>query len=200
MSIPVILASTSASRRRMLEAAGVSVTVVAPEVDESRLKRKLRREGFHNGPGMALEIAAAKAVSVSERIPKAVVVGADQVLLLDGRILDKPADAGAASRQLRVLRGRSHTLVTSVVVAEAGRRVWRKSARAELTMRRFSDDFLADYLAREGDEVTTTVGGYKLEGRGGQLFSGVKGDYFGILGLPLLPLLDYLRSRGALPV
>ncbi len=200
MSAPVILASTSASRRRMLEAAGVSLTVVPPGVHEGRLKSKLRSEGLQNGSGMAMALAAAKAVSVSERFPEACVIGADQVLLLDGRILDKPPNAAVARKQLKALRGKSHTLATSVVVAEGGRRVWRKSVRAELTMRRFSDRFLADYLAVEGDEVTRTVGGYKLEGRGGQLFSNVRGDFFGILGLPLLPLLEYLRSRGALPV
>jgi septum formation protein len=126
------------------------------------------------------------------------VIGADQVLNLGGRIFDKPASAHEARRHLLELRGRSHILETAVCCAAADNIVWRHLGRATLTMRMFSDAFLDDYLSRTGSDVLTSVGGYRLESLGAQLFDAVEGDYFTILGLPLLPLLDFLRRQGAL--
>lgn len=196
----LILASTSAARRRLLADAGVSVHVESPDVDELTLKRELRKSGAWTGPGTARALARAKSVSVSRRFPEALVIGADQVLVHGERLFDKPGTRQEARRQLMALRGATHFLDTAVAVAEAGRVVWRKSVRASLSMRRFSPAFLDSYLEAEGEEVLRTVGGYRLEGSGAQLFSSVKGDFFGILGLPLIPLLEYLRSRKALPV
>lgn len=198
MTTAIVLASGSASRRRMLEAAGVPFGVELPSVDEAALKLELRDKA-RDGADMARRLAAAKAVSVSWYLPGALVIGADQVLLLDGQPMDKPADRAEAGRQLRALRARTHWLVTAAVVAEDARIVWRRSERASLLMRDFSESFLESYLEAEGAGVAESVGGYKLEGRGAQLFSRVQGDFFGILGLPLVPLLAFLRTRGALP-
>ena len=194
----LVLASTSAARRAMLEAAGVPHEAVAPHVDEEELKAALRAAGA-SPRAVADALAEAKAVKISGRRPGALVLGADQVLAMaDGTMLDKPADRVTAEAQLRSLRGREHRLISAAVVAENGAAVWRFVDTATLQVREFSDDWLEAYLDAEGEAVLGCVGSYRLEGLGAQLFSRVRGDHFTILGLPLLALLDYLRSRGVI--
>lgn len=192
----LILASTSRIRGELLAKAGITFEALAPDVDETELKRSA--PGLSPGD-LAQKLAAAKAVSVTNRYPGALVIGADQVLNLGGRAFDKPDSIETARRQLTDLRGRRHVLETALCCAEDGKIVWRHLGQAQLTMRDFSESFLADYLREVGPDVMTSVGGYKLEGRGAQLFDKIEGDYFTILGLPLLPLLDFLRRRGVLP-
>ncbi|MGE0005540.1 MAG: nucleoside triphosphate pyrophosphatase [Parvibaculaceae bacterium] len=191
----VILASTSRIRGELLTKAGVVFEVRTPEVDESVLKAAA--EGLEPG-ALAQSLAAAKAVSVSNRFPGRLVIGADQILNLQGRTFDKPRSREEARGHLLELRGRAHILETAVCCARGESIVWRHLSRATLAMRAFSEAFLDSYLDRMGAEVTTSVGGYKLEGLGAQLFQAVDGDYFTILGLPLLPLLDFLRRQDAL--
>jgi septum formation protein len=191
----LVLASTSSIRGELLTRAGLAFDAVHPEVDENELKKTSTAVS----PGsLALSLAAAKAVSVANRIPDALVLGADQVLNLQGRAFDKPESVDAARRQLVDLRGQSHVLETALCCVLGGDVVWQHLGRATLRMRSFSDGFLDEYLRQMGPEVTTSVGAYKLEGLGAQLFDAIEGDYFTILGLPLLPLLDFLRRQGAL--
>lgn len=191
----LVLASTSRIRGELLTKAGLAFDAVPPEVDEIELKKASR--GLAPGD-LALSLAAAKAVSVANRMPDALVIGADQVLNFEGRAFDKPESQEAARRQLLDLRGRSHVLETALCCARGSAVVWRYVDQATLTMRAFTDGFLDDYLRQMGPEVSTSVGAYKLEGLGAQLFDTIEGDYFTILGLPLLPLLDFLRRQGAL--
>jgi septum formation protein len=192
----LILASGSPFRRNMLEAAGLEFEVVPPDVDEAGLKRELMGCG---GAAVAAELAAAKALAVSRARPEALVIGADQVLDVEGALLDKSGDMAAARAQLMRLRGRTHRLLTAVALAQGGQIVWRHAAIATLTMRAFSEEFLDDYLARAGDGLCRIVGAYEVEGLGIQLLERVEGDHFTIVGLPLLPLLHELRSRGMVP-
>ena len=196
MSAPLILASTSAARRAMLTAAGIPYEAHAPHVDEEALKQGLRAQKT-KPRDQADALAEAKAVRLSQKYPGALVLGADQILALpNGAILDKPIDLDAARAQLQMLRGQKHQLISAAVVAENGVAVWRHIAVAQLEMRQFSDDFLERYIAAEKDHLLHTVGGYRLEALGAQLFRAIEGEYFTILGLPLLAVLDYLRVRG----
>ena len=145
---------------------------------------------------LASTLAEMKAVKVSARHPEAMVVGADSTLACNGRMFDKPPDLAAARSQLQTLRGQTHELFSSVVVARGGERLWHWSERARLTMRQLNDGFIDSYLARAGEDVLTSVGAYQLEGLGAHLFSRIDGDYFTILGLPLLPLLSFLAEHG----
>jgi septum formation protein len=194
---PLILASRSAGRAEMLRRAGVRFDVATAGVDEAAVKAALLAEAAPPRD-IADTLAELKAQRVAARMPERLVLGADQVLVCDGRLHDKPRDIADARAQLIALRGRRHELLSAAVVFEAGRPVWRHIGRAQLTMRAFSDAFLDAYLDAEGDDVLTTVGAYRLEGRGAQLFARVDGDLFTVIGLPLLPLLDFLRSRGIL--
>lgn len=191
----LVLASASAIRRTLLANAGVAVTVDPSRVDEAAIKAAMRS---HGAPAemAALEIAAAKASEVSARHPGALVLGADQMLEAGGQWFDKPADRAAAGRQLEALAGRSHRLISAAVVVEDGREIWRHAASVVLQMRPLSAEFIAAYLDRAGPAALASVGAYQLEGLGVQLFERVEGDYFTVLGLPLLPLLAFLRSRG----
>ena len=193
----LVLASESAARQRLLAAAGVEFTAEPAGIDEAALKRSCRERG-ESAAQCALALAGAKAARVAERHQDAVVIGADQILECEKSWFDKPHDLADARAQLVRLRGREHELVTAAVVMARADILWRHIATARLVMRRFSDAFLERYLAAMGERVLRTVGGYELEGLGAQLFEGVDGDYFAILGLPLLPLLAYLRERGAL--
>ena len=191
------LASQSATRAAILRAAGIAFQIVSPDVDEAAAKRDLLAEGAAPRP-VAEALAWMKAVAVSRDRP-GLVVGADQTLDLDDMLHDKAASLDEARRRLTFLRGRTHALHTAVAVARDGATLWRHVETARLTMRAFSDGFLDGYLARAGAGVLTSVGGYQLEGEGAQLFEAIDGDYFSILGLPLVPLLGALRREGALP-
>jgi septum formation protein len=193
----LVLASASPARAAMLTAAGVAFEALPARIDEAAL-----REGLDAERAAPREVAEAlaelKALRVSARRPGALALGADQTLDLDGARFDKPADAAEARAQLVALRGRAHRLHSAAVIALDGVAIWRHVGAARLTMRPFSDAFLDGYLARMGDRALETVGGYMLEGEGAQLFARVEGDFFTVLGLPLLPLLDFLRARGVL--
>jgi septum formation protein len=193
----LVLASASAARSASLQAAGIAFAVVPAMVDEARLKADSRRAG-DSATDCALALAAAKALEVSRRDPESVVIGADQILVLGNEWFDKPADLLEATAQLRRLRGRTHVLATAVCVARGGVPLWHAASAPEMTMRRFSEAFLAAYIAAEGDALLTSVGAYRLEGRGVQLFCRINGDHFAVLGLPLIELLGFLRQRGVL--
>lgn len=197
MSLDVILASGSASRRAVLAAAGVAAEAVKPNVDEESYRTALRAEGV-SVRDQAMQLAEMKAVRVSSNRP-GLVIGGDQMLALGNTVFDKPANLAEARNHLTRLSGQSHTLETAIVVCEDGRPVWRHLARPKLTMRPLTPEFIDSYVDRCGDALLSTVGAYQLEGLGVQLFSRIEGDYFSILGLPLLPLLDYLRIRKVLP-
>ena len=193
----IVLASTSAARRAMLSAACVPFEAVAPGVDEDAVKAGFAARDM-TGRDLADALAELKAVAVSARRPGDLVIGCDQTLELDdGTLLDKPGDALAD--HLRILSGRTHRLYSAVVAAQDGRAVWRHVDRATLTVRRLSDDFIERYVAQEGGAAGGCVGGYRIEGPGIQLFDRIEGSHFTILGLPLLPLLDWLRVRGVMP-
>jgi septum formation protein len=198
MSAPrLILASASISRRRLLSAAGLTVEVVAANVDEAAVKEAAREEGA-SASETAFLLAEMKARKIAQRHPQALVIGADQILVCDGEWYDKPDSVATARSQLRLLRGRTHSLETAVVCQRGPERVWYNLSRPTLSMRSFSDAFLETYLAAERDDILGSVGAYRLEARGIQLFERIEGDFFAILGLPLLPLLAYLRQARAL--
>ena len=190
---PLVLASGSAARRALLEAAGLAFTVVRPDVDEAAIKRTMRSAGVVDA---ALALADAKAASIGDR--GALVIGADQILVCEGEWFDKPVDPANAREHLLQLRGRVHRLVTAVVCWRGGERLWADVAEPTLRMRSFSDAFLAAYLAVEGDALLGSVGAYRLEGLGLQLFESVEGEHAAVLGLPMLPLFGFLRRAGVL--
>ncbi len=194
----LILASASKIRRTLLEQAGLAVEAIAPSVDEQEMKAAFQAE---KSPveACAEALADLKAMRISQRHPGALVIGADQMLECNGVWFDKPADLDHARAHLQALRGKTHRLVTAAVVALNGSRVWGTVDTARLTMRPFSDPFLDRYLADAGPAVLSSVGAYQLEGLGAQLFARIEGDFFTILGLPLLPLLGFLRDHGTLP-
>jgi len=199
MTPGIILASSSKIRSELLQQAGVEATVTVADIDEVDLKRRFRTQHPGDIEGLARHLAEAKAVSVSSRKPDSFVIGADQLLVFDGRVLDKPLNIAEARAQLAALRSRKHDLITAVAVAQNGRPLWHDLSVATLLMRNFSDAFLHSYVERTGSELLTTLGGYRLEGPGVQLFEEIHGDYFSILGLPLLSLLSFLRKARCLP-
>lgn len=194
----IVLASASTARAALLRAAGVPFAIEPAAIDESPLKREMHSAG-EPAIACAMGLAVAKARHVSERQPDVLVIGADQILAVGTDWFDKPTDPAEARNQLRKLRGGTHTLATAVCVVRAGEALWQGTSVPELTMRRFSDSFLDAYIASEGESLLGSVGAYRLEGRGVQLFSRIVGDHFAILGLPLIELLEFLRERGALP-
>jgi septum formation protein len=194
--VSVILASKSAARRAVLDGAGVPYQALVAGVDEDAVKTALLAEGA--GPReIADALAELKAIRVSMGRPD-LVIGSDQTLDLAGQLYDKAGTVDEARARLKLLRGKTHKLHSAVVVAKDGAPIWREVVTASLTMREFSDAFLEDYLATEGPHALGSVGCYRLEGPGAQLFSRIEGDYFAILGLPLMGLLDLLRRHGEL--
>ena len=194
----IVLASQSASRKAMLDAAGVAFTAEAAGVDEDAVKAAMIGEGT-DGRRLADALAELKAVKVSRRHPTALVLGCDSTVAAeDGTLIDKAETREESRSQLCSLAGTTHKLTSAAVVALGGQPIWRHVDTAKLTMRPFSDVFLDSYLEAEWPAISGCVGGYRLEGLGAQLFSRIDGDHFTILGLPLLPLLDWMRVRGEL--
>ena len=191
----LILASASPARRSILENAGLSFEVAPAEIDERAAEEPLSKAGA-TPDDIAMALAMVKAESVSAARSDALVIGADQILDFNGERLNKPADMEAARRQLLKLSGKTHLLHSAVACARGEKIVWQHVETAALTMRKLTPAFIGRYLAAVGDDALKSVGVYQLEGRGIQLFEKVDGDYFAILGLPLLPLLAFLRSEG----
>lgn len=191
----VVLASGSIIRAKLLSGAGVVFDIKPANLDERVLKET---RADLAATGLAEALAQAKANAVSADVPDALVIGADQVLDCEGRLYDKPVGEEGVRSHLKLLRGRSHRLISAVCIAEAGAISWSHTAIAELTMRDFNDSFIEYYIQQAGPGVQSAVGAYRLEGIGVQLFECITGDYFTILGLPLLPLLAFFRQRGIL--
>lgn len=197
MSKAIILASQSKIRRELLVNAGVEFTCEKARVDEDALRESLIADQA-SGRVIADTLAEYKARRVSQRNPEALVIGCDQILEHDGVIFAKPTSADDLREQLQKLRGTRHQLLSAAVIYEAGEPKWRHIGVVRLQMRDFSDEYLDGYISRNWDEVQYSVGGYHLEGEGVRLFSSVNGDYFNVLGLPLIELLSYLTMRGIL--
>jgi septum formation protein len=191
--LTLILASTSPIRRQMLEAAGVSFEATRPDVNEDEAKARLT-----DGPTIAAELACAKALSISARRTDDWVVGSDSVVSVGGRVFDKPRDRNDAAEHLRFFSGKPMLLASAAALARNGDVDWQHVESATLRVRELSDEFIHSYLNVEWPEVSYTVGVFRLEGRGVQLFESIDGDHFTILGMPLLPLLGALRERGLL--
>lgn len=187
------MASESISRKQLLEGAGVSFMAVGSNIDEDVIKNSFRGQ-VNKVEELALELARAKADVISQRFPYCYVLGADQILECDGELYDKPKSLDEARHQLLLLRGRKHRLVNGLSILKGQQIEWSHIEIAELKMRNFSDEFVDRYLASVGNNLFSSVGGYRLEDQGSQLFDTIEGDYFSILGLPLLPLLSYLRK------
>lgn len=194
----IVLASASATRRTLLEGAGVPHIVEPSRVDEDEIKISLRAEGA-DGTDIAEVLAEAKAMYVSRKHPEKMVLGADQVLECDGATFDKPVDRDDALSQLRALRVRPHSLISYAVIVRGGQRIWQAVDRATLEIRKdASDAFFNAYLDAAGNDAFNGPGGYRIESLGAQLFSRVDGSHFTILGLPMMALLEYLRANGVL--
>ncbi len=195
---PLILASASKARAQLLEAAGLAFIVEPAGLDEDTMRQAVSGEKSLDPHDVAELLARAKAEAVSEVAKGAFVIAGDQVLAIDDRILVKPGNMEDARKQLLELGGKAHTLHTSVVVARDGGAIWAHTEAATLVMRRLTPQFIGRYLAAAGEAVLSSVGAYQIESIGIQLFEKIEGDYFSILGLPLLPLLDTLRREGAI--
>lgn len=195
---PLVLASASATRRKLLEGAGLTFSTKGSELDEAAMRAAMGLEGTVEPSDVAEVLARAKAEDVSAQVGDAFVIGGDQVMAADGKIYGKPHSMEDARARLLDLSGKSHQLHTAVVVATGGATVWAHTDVANLTMRRLSPEFVGRYLAAAGQGVMGSVGAYQIESLGIQLFEKIEGDFFSILGLPLLPLLDALRREGVI--
>lgn len=198
---PLVLASSSATRSVLLRAAGLPFEARPASVDEAALKEAAQAEQIPPTEAAVL-LADAKAERIARRMmaeqPEALVIGADSLVVCEGRWFDKPVGMEGARAQLQALKGRTHELISAVVCWRHGARIWHHAAVCRLSMRDFSDEFLDAYLATEGEAITHSVGAYRLEGIGMHLFREIEGEHTAILGLPMLPLLDFLRQHGAI--
>ena len=190
----IVLASASRSRASLLKHAGVNFEAIPSDCDEDAIKIKMRENGAIVDQ-VAEQLAMAKAKIISIDHPDKFIIGADQMLACEGVWYDKPEDIESARGHLKSLRGKTHQLVSATVILFGKRCVWRYVDTSNLTMREFSDDFIEIYLNQVGEKLYRSVGAYQLEGLGAQLFSGIEGDYFSILGLPLLPMMEFLRAN-----
>lgn len=191
----LVLASKSAIRRQILDGAGLTYEVRAGQTDEDALKRKFLISGAPLTE-LPLVLATAKAMEVTATADE-ILIGADQIMEMDGKLFDKPANMAEARQRLLDMRGKEHRLIGAVVTVRDNKQIWHHTSTTRLKVRQFSEKFLDTYLELEGEEILYCVGGYKFEGRGAQLFEHVEGDFFSILGLSLLPLLAHLRDIGA---
>ena len=196
MSQRIILASGSHIRAQILKGADVPFEVITKPVDEAAIKEAMLAEGSKIRD-IADALAEAKSMRVSKK-EAGLVIGADQIMTMDGELFDKPSTIEAARVRLLAMRGKAHHLIGAIVICENGRPVWRHMSKVTLHVREFSDAWLETYIKAEGDFLLKSVGAYRFEGRGAQLFTNVDGDSYSIMGLSLLPLLDYLRTRGAI--
>ena len=192
----IILASGSAIRKQILDGAGLNYEVIVKPVDEAAIKDSMLAENSRL-QDIADALAEAKALRVS-RQTDGFVIGADQIMVMNNQLFDKPKDLGEARERLLSMRGKRHELIGAVVVCENGRPVWRHLSKTKLWVREFSNEFLDWYIEQEGEALMKSVGAYRFEGPGAQLFEKVEGGFFAILGLDLLPVLDYLRVRGVI--
>jgi septum formation protein len=197
MTSPLILASGSAIRAQLLSVAGVSFTVEVPRVDEDTIKQSLQSEGA-SPRDVADALAEMKARKISDKFPDTLVLGCDQVLAAKDGLLSKPKDKAEARAHLQHLSGTTHKLISAAVIYENGEPLWRSVGEVRLTMRVIGDTYLDGYIDRNWDSIRHSVGAYKLEEEGVRLFSSIQGDYFTVLGLPLLQILSYLTLRGTI--
>ncbi|NVO55919.1 septum formation protein Maf [Rhodobacteraceae bacterium B1Z28] len=197
MSVPIVLASGSAIRAQLLKNAGVPFSVQVARVDEDTMKRALLAEEA-SPRDIADALAEMKARKVSDKVPGAMVLGCDQVLDFEGRLLSKPETSEDALAQLKALRGKRHMLLSAAVIYQDGEPIWRHVGQVRLRMRSSSDAYLRDYIARNWDSIRYAVGAYKLEEEGVRLFAAIDGDYFNVLGMPLLELLNFLAVKGVI--
>jgi septum formation protein len=195
---PLILASASKARAQLLETAGLAFIVEPPGLDEGAMRQAISGQKSLDPHDVAELLARAKAEAVSDVAKGAFVIGGDQVLAIEDRILEKPGSMEDARKQLLELSGKAHALHTAVVVAKDGEAIWAHTETSTLVMRKLTPQFVGRYLAAAGEAVLSLVGAYQIESIGIQLFEKIEGDYFSILGLPLLPLLDTLRREGAI--
>lgn len=197
MTLSLILASQSPFRRMLMENAGLSFQAIAAEIDERAIEEELKPQS-PSPSKVALHLAEAKALDVARRFPGKLVIGSDQTLSLDDRVFHKPRNVADAKEHLLALSGRTHALNSAIALCLDGTIQWRHVSTAQLTMRALSDGFIDRHLARVGDKALASVGAYQLEGEGIQLFEKIEGDYFTIIGLPMLPLFAQLRTMGAI--
>ncbi|WP_142637605.1 Maf family protein [Ruegeria faecimaris] len=197
MSVPIILASGSSIRAQLLENAGVRFTVQTARVDEETAKRALLAEEA-SPRDIADTLAEMKARKVSDKVPGPMVLGCDQVLDFEGQLLSKPQSPEDALAQLKAMRGKRHMLLSAAVIYQNGEPIWRHVGQVRLRMRMSSDAYLRDYVARNWDSIRHAVGAYKLEEEGVRLFATIDGDYFNVLGMPLLELLNFLAVKGVI--
>lgn len=193
MALSFVLASTSPFRKQLLQQAGLEFTTAAPDIDEREIEARSEHQAL-TPAALSERLGCEKALAVSRTMPGALVLGGDQVMALGSRVYHKPRDLEAARIQLLSLRGKTHVLNSSLALAKDGEIIWSHVSFAEMTVRNFSETFLDDYLAKVGERILKSVGGYQIEGMGVQLFSAIKGDYFTIIGVPLLPLMEKFRE------
>ena len=195
---PLLLASASPIRLQLLRNAGLEVTAQPARIDEDAIRQALQADAA-SLRDIADALAEMKARKLAEKNPEALVLGCDQILAFKGRVYGKPETPDEARGQLSEFRGQTHQLISALVLYDAGKPIWRHMSEAKLTMRPLSDSYLDDYISRNWQSLRESVGGYKLEEEGIRLFFTIEGDYFSILGLPILPLLGYLGTRGFIP-